>query len=73
MRGARGHDHGRDAEGTETVRIGFDARHPPFEATAAQGQFVGFDTDLTGRRLAPKLLRSIRDSGPTRMGLPRAS
>jgi hypothetical protein len=63
VRGDRGHDHRRNAEGTETVRIGFDARYPPFEATAAQGQFVGCDTDLT----------SIRDSGRTRMGLPRAS
>jgi hypothetical protein len=71
VRGDRGHDHRRNAEGTETVRIGFDARYPPFEATAAQGQFVGCDTDLTGQ--APKLLRSIRDSGRTRMGLPRAS
>ena len=38
---------GAMAKEWKTVRIGVDASYPPFESTAASGQVVGFDVDLT--------------------------
>jgi hypothetical protein len=57
---------GASVTACKTARPGFDARYPPIEAAALAGPFVG---QLKGFQTP----RSIRNSGRTRMGLPRAS